>query len=108
MVPAEPSSTAVFDLGHIDYSAFETPVPPAAVEAYRQRVVAAQQSRVGPSDPKTTSSRPMIVGILVFFAASLLACLSLIFVPVFEGHGITSWVPIELSILFAAFTAASI
>jgi hypothetical protein len=101
MSTAEPT-----DLDHIDYSAFDTPLPAAEVSAFREKATAAEQALAARQQLPTALNRSMVVGLLVVFGLIFLVSLVQLYVVVIT-HGRVNSVVIAIPVFFAFLTLAS-
>ena len=93
------------DLDHIDYSAFDAPLPSAQVKAFRDKVITAQQTQTALQQLPTTFSRSMQVGLLVLFGVTFVVSLVQLYVVVATNGRVNSAV-IGIPLLFAFLTLA--
>jgi hypothetical protein len=94
------------DLDHIDYSAFDAPLPAAEVNAFREKTTAAEQAHAARQQLPTALNRSMVVGLLVVFGVTFLVSLVQLYIVVITNGRVNS-VVIAIPVFFAFLTLAS-
>jgi hypothetical protein len=107
MAQPDPDATAsVLDLDHIDYSAFDTPVPAAEVSAFRAAAEQAHKANFGREGLRTGNRRSFVVALLLAFGL-IFSLTTWQLVSAYLSRSHISVAMIVIPILFAFLTVGS-